>query len=266
MTPIHYGDLEIFPLPEGRFTVGTDKVFVPYTEGDPPRPGTLFVSVTPFLARSPAGLVMLDTGLGSWARGRSVETLTENLRTAGAERERVTRVLLSHMHFDHAGGAVFEAGGEWRPAFPNAEYLVQKGELDAPYAGESGRARDIVARTLDAAGQLVTVEGSGSVADGIDYELTGGHTRDHQLFRLHSAGRTAVFAGDVLASPGQAVRRFVAKYDYDGEATATRREAIAREAADEGHLLLFYHSPTNPAGHVVHAAKGGLGVEGVDKR
>ena len=139
----------------------------------------------------------------------------------------------------------------------------EKGELDAPYGGESARARDRVAQTLDAAGQLVTVEGAGELADGIAYELTGGHTRDHQLFRLTSAGRTAVFAGDVLASPGQAVRRFVAKYDFDGEAAAAKREAIAQGAADEGHLMLFYHSPTDPAGHVVRAAKGGLAVEGV---
>jgi glyoxylase-like metal-dependent hydrolase (beta-lactamase superfamily II) len=261
LPPLLHGDLEIHALPEGRFTVGADKVFLPHSEGDPPRPGTLFVSVTPFAVRAPAGVWLLDAGLGSWARGRGVEVLVENLRAAGIERERVTRVLLSHLHFDHCGGTVYEAGGAWQPTFANAEYVVQKGELDAPYAGESARARDLVVSTLDTAGQLVTVEGSGDLGDGIAYEITGGHTRDHQLFRLHSGGVTAVFAGDVLATPGQATRRFVAKYDFEGEKAAAERERIAGEAAEQGHLLLFFHSPTFKAGFVTASGQGGLTVQ-----
>lgn len=260
---MRYGEFDIHALPEGRFTVGVDKVFVPYTEGDAPRPGTLFVGVCPFCVVTPSDVLLLDTGLGSWAKGRGVDTLLDGLARVGVERERVTRVLMSHLHFDHAGGTVYEAGGEWRPTFPRAEYVVQRGELSAPYTGESARARDLVARVLDGAGQLVEVEGDGELTPEISYRHTNGHTRDHQLFRLHTAGRTAVFAGDVLATPGQAVRRFVAKYDYDGAHAAAERERIAREAAAEGHLLLCYHAPEAPATYVGESPKGGLAVEPV---
>jgi glyoxylase-like metal-dependent hydrolase (beta-lactamase superfamily II) len=260
---VRYGEFEIHALPEGRFTVGLDKVFVPYRAGDPPRPGTLFVAVCPFAVVTPADVLLLDCGLGSWARGRSVDVLLDNLRRAGVERERVTRVLLSHLHFDHAGGAVFEAGGAWQPTFPRAEYVVQRGELDAPYTGESARARDLVVRTLDAAGQLATVEGDGWLTPEVEYAHTNGHTRDHELFRLHTAGRTAVYAGDVLATPGQVARRFVAKYDFDGPHAAAERERVARAAAEGGHLLLFYHSPEAPAAFLAEGPKGGLAVEPV---
>jgi glyoxylase-like metal-dependent hydrolase (beta-lactamase superfamily II) len=261
VTGIPYGELEIHPLPEGRFTVGLDKEFVPYAEGDPMRPGTLFISVCPFVVRAPSGIWLLDCGLGSWARGRGVDVLLESLQGAGVERERVTHVLLSHLHFDHSGGCVYEVGGSWHPTFPNAEYVVQKGEIEAPYTGESAHVRDIVAGALESAGQLITVEGSGSLSPEVDYVHTGGHTRDHQAFRLHSAGRIAVYAGDVLATPGQAVRRFVAKYDYDGERAGAERERIAREAAEGGHLLLFYHSPTSAIAFVGEGARGGLVIE-----
>ncbi len=253
---IEYGDLAVHPLPEGRFTVGWDKRFVPHAEGEAQPKGTLFISVTPFLVETPGDLLLLDTGLGEYAHGRDATFLLENVRRAGFEREDVTRVLLSHLHFDHAGGAVLDAAGTDLPTFPNAEYVVQRGELDAPYAGVSAEARARVIHTLETAGQLVTVEGAGWLTDEIEYERTGGHTRDHQIFRLHTGGRTAVFGGDVVPSPGQITRSFRAKYDFEPERSQAERSRIVREAADSGHLLLLYHSTDAPAAFVDETARG----------
>jgi glyoxylase-like metal-dependent hydrolase (beta-lactamase superfamily II) len=236
---------------------------VPYVEGTPLPRGGLFVSVCPFLVRTPADVLLLDAGLGAWAEGRGVDVLLDGLRSRGVEREAVTRVLLSHLHFDHAGGTIYEVAGEWRPTFPRAEYVVQRGELDAPYAGESARARDRVVHALDAAGQLVTVEGAGWLTPEVEHVHTGGHTRDHQAFRLHTGGRVSVFAGDELAQPAQVTRRYVAKYDYDGTRAQAERERIAREAAADGSLLLFYHATAEPAAFVAEGPKGGLVVEPV---
>ncbi len=247
---IEYGDLTIWPLPEGRFTVGWDKRFVPHAEGEPKPPGTLFISVTPFLVETPSDLLLLDTGLGEYAHGRDATFLTGGIRRAGFEREAVTKVLLSHLHFDHAGGTVLDAGGTDQPTFPNAEYVVQQGEITAPYSGVSAEARERVLHTLDTAGQLVTVEGTGWIGGEIEYERTGGHTRDHQVFRLHSGGLTVVFGGDVVPSPGQITRSFRAKYDFEPERSQAERRRIVGEAAEDGHLLLLYHSTEAPAAFV----------------
>ncbi|MDT7856435.1 MBL fold metallo-hydrolase [Rubrivirga sp. S365] len=260
-----YGDLEIDALPEGRFTVGLDKRFVPYAEGDPPRPGTLFVSVTPFLVRAPDETLLVDTGLGSWAEGRGTEVLLDSLVRRGVAPEDVDRVVLSHLHFDHTGGAVTRAGAEgWRPTFPAADYVVQHAEATAEgYAGESARARDLVLDTLDRAGQLVYVEGDADLGR-VGIEVTGGHTGAHQLVRLHAGDMQAVFGGDVLGTPGQVGRRFQAKYDVDGAASQAWRDRLAAEAAEAGHLLLFYHSPEAPAAFVSDGPKGQRVVEPVD--
>ena len=260
-----YGDLEIHALPEGRFTVGLDKRFVPHADGDPARPGTLFISVMPFLVRTPSETLLLDTGLGEWAEGRGTETLLEGLASHGVAPEAVDRVVLSHLHFDHAGGAIASVDGVWRPTFQNAEYAVQRAETTAAgYAGESARARDLVAETLDRAGQLVWLDGDGPVPGSrAEVQVTGGHTGAHQIVRLPSSGLTAVFGGDVLGTPGQVTRRFVAKYDADGEASQRWREALARDAAEHGHLLLFYHSTATPAAFVGETPKGPLAVEPV---
>ena len=247
---IQYGELRIYPLPEGRFTVGVDKRFVPHTDGEPFPKGTLFISVTPFLVETPSELLLLDTGLGEYAVGRDATFLVDGIRRAGFEREDVTHVLLSHLHFDHCGGAVLSAGGFDQPTFPNAVYVVQRGEIDAPYSGVSEEARDRVIHALESAGQLVTVEGDGFLTDEIEYRHTGGHSRDHQIFRLHTGGRIAVFGGDVVPSPGHLKRRFRAKYDHDAEQSLAERTRIIDEAAEHGHLLLLYHSPEEPAAHV----------------
>lgn len=259
---IEYGALRIHPLPEGRFTVGTDKLFVPHAEGDPFPKGTLFISVTPFLVETPREVILLDTGLGEYATGRDASFLVENLRRAGFEREAVTRVMLSHLHFDHAGGAVVNAAGVDRPTFPNAVYVVQSGEIEAPYSGVSAEARDRVIETLDVAGQLEQVEGDAVVTDEISVRHTGGHTRDHQAVFVRSGEMTAVFGGDVAPAPGQLLRRFQAKYDHDPAQSQAERERLVAEAAQGGHLMLLYHSAGAPASFVAETPDG-LAIEAV---
>ena len=264
-----FGTLQIHPLPEGRFTVGLDKRFVPHAEGAPKPAGTLFVSVCPHLVVTPHETVLLDAGLGSWAEGRGVETLLANLQAHGVAREGVDRVVLSHLHFDHAGGAVVAVGDEWRPTFPNAEYVVQAAELSADgYRGRSADARALVADTLDAAGQLHAVSGDGPITDEISAVVTGGHTGAHQMLTVSAdAGAgdlRAVYAADVLAGPTQVTRRYTAKYDTDGAASQAWRDRIVAEAAERGDLLLFYHSTSAPLAFVEAAPKGGWAVVPVE--
>ena len=263
---MQFGTLTLHPLPEGRFTVGLDKRFVPHTEGDPLPPGTLFVSVCPHLVVTPGETLLLDAGLGSWAEGRGTEVIGESLARHGVTPEAVTGVLFSHLHFDHAGGAITEVGGEWRPTFPNAEYVVQEAELSASgYRGESARVRDLVAETLERAGQLRLLTGDGPVTDEIEVEITGGHTGAHQLIRLAAdgpgGGLRAVYAGDVLAGPSQATRRFQAKYDVDGKASQAWRDRLLEEGAERGDLFLFYHSTSAPAAFIEPGPGGGWRVE-----
>jgi glyoxylase-like metal-dependent hydrolase (beta-lactamase superfamily II) len=221
--------------------------------------------------RTPEATILIDTGLGSWADGRGTEFLIEGLAARGVTPEAIDRVLLSHLHFDHAGGAISSVGpDDWRPTFPDADYVVQRAEATAAgYVGESVRARDLVLDTLDRAGQLVWVDGYAEVdgpagaGQAVGLEVTGGHTGAHQLVRLRSGDLQAVFGGDVLATPGQVTRRFQAKYDVDGAASQACRDRLVAEAAEAGHLLLFYHSTSEPAAFVAGGARGQRIIEPV---
>src|SRR5579863_699052 len=132
--------MQIIPLSEGAFTIDKTKRFIPFDLGRDDlqqRPtGSLLVEVQPFAIITTEDILVLDTGLGFEKDG--MLQLHYNLRNAGIDPARVTKVLMSHLHKDHAGGLSGDcSGGAPRPlSFPNARYYVQRRELE--YAFEKG--------------------------------------------------------------------------------------------------------------------------------
>src|ERR1700730_12897526 len=139
--------MNIIPLSEGAFTIDKSKLFVPFdTEKDDlqQRPtGSLLVEVQPFAVVTSEDILVLDTGLGFEKDG--VLQIHQNLLNAGIDPSKVTKVLMSHLHKDHAGGLSRKganisgdnggnipgaAGAGLRQlSFPNATYYVQRKEL-----------------------------------------------------------------------------------------------------------------------------------------
>src|SRR6201996_7827377 len=121
--------MRIIPLSEGAFTIDKSKRFVPFDlEKDDlqERPtGSLLVEVQPFAVITTEDILVIDTGLGFATNG--VLQIHQNLRNAGIDPANVTKVLMSHLHKDHAGG-IGEATRQL--SFPNATYYVQRKELD----------------------------------------------------------------------------------------------------------------------------------------
>lgn len=234
---------QAYSLFEGSFSVDISKKFIPFDPAkDNPkdRPGSLFVHVHPFLIATKNGLVLCDTGLG--LRTADDELLIHhNIRQLGFEPHDVRYVLMSHLHKDHAGGMVDFKAGVGRVAFPEAEYIIQRGEWEYAYSGESESYRTEVFDVLQRSGNLVLVEGVGKVNNEISYELNGGHTEFHQVFHIQAEGDHFFFGGDVLPEPEEIFKSFIAKYDFDGRAARDLRQQYWENGAPEGWVYLFYH-------------------------
>src|ERR1043166_6952095 len=103
----------IYPLSEGEFTVGRDKIFVPFDTANDvlnERPiGSLLIEVQPFLVTLEDEVIVLDTGLG-FANKNGKMMLHAALEAHGFRPEDVTKVLMSHLHKDHAGGLLHREG------------------------------------------------------------------------------------------------------------------------------------------------------------
>lgn len=235
--------IEAYSLFEGSFSVDATKKFIPFDplRDDPKsRPASLFVHVHPFLIVSANGLILCDTGLGF--RTAADELLIHhNIRKLGFEPQDVKYVLMSHLHKDHTGGMVDFKNGIGRIAFPEAEYVVQRGEWENAYSSESASYRTEVFDILQRSGNLTLVEGDGTVNSEIRYEINGGHTEFHQAFHIETDGEHFFFGGDVLPEPEELFKNFIAKYDYDGRAARDRRKEYWQQGAPEGWVFMFYH-------------------------
>ena len=127
--------MQIIPLSEGSFTIDKTKVFVPFdtsTEILNHRPmGSLLVEIQPFVIVTEKDVILLDTGLGYRDKQGNAQ-LHANLYRAGVNPTQVTKVLMSHLHKDHAGGVTVtgQQQDERFISFPYATYYVQRREFE----------------------------------------------------------------------------------------------------------------------------------------
>jgi glyoxylase-like metal-dependent hydrolase (beta-lactamase superfamily II) len=246
--------MQIIPLSEGAFTIDKSKRFVPFDlEKDDlqARPtGSLLVEVQPFAIITTEDILVIDTGLGFATNG--VMQIHQNLRNAGIDPANVTKVLMSHLHKDHAGGIGGDCTGNGigqgpqQLAFPNATYYVQRKELD--YAFEKGPSSYITEELecLRDNPHVVLLDGDGVIDGYIKYQITGAHSPWHQVFWIVDGGETVFFGGDVAPQLQQMKSRFVAKYDYDGKKAMELRQEWWERGQREGWMFLFYHDVKTP--------------------
>ena len=239
--------MQIIPLSEGAFTVDKTKIFVPFnpqTEELNSRPvGSLLVEIQPFVIVTDTDVILLDTGLG-YNDADGTSQLHNNLNKAGINPSQVTKVLMSHLHKDHAGGVTMKAANsnELFISFPYATWYVQRREFD--YAVGAGSASYITEdfRMLEDFSKVVWLtEDDGRIDDHIHYQMTGAHSKFHQVFWIEADGQKIFFGGDVAPQLQQMKSRFIAKYDFDGKKCMELRRQWWEQGQKENWTFLFYH-------------------------
>ena len=240
--------MKIIPLSEGTFTIDKTKLFVPFDEDVhdlQQRPvGSLLVEIQPFVIITSKDILLLDTGLG-FEKDRQLQ-IHKNLTNAGIDPSAITKVLLTHLHKDHAGGVSMGTRHE-QLSFPNATFYLQERELK--FAFEKGFPSFITEEleALKNSNQVVLLkDDKGSVDDQIHYEVTGAHSPYHQVFWIKENDEIIFFGGDDAPQLQQMKHRFVAKYDYDGKKAMELRKSWWEQGQKEKWTFLFYHDVKNP--------------------
>ena len=241
--------MKIIPLSEGTFTIDKTKLFVPFDqqiEDLQARPvGSLLVEIQPFVVITSKDILLLDTGLG-FSDSDGKMQIHKNLAAAGINPADITKVLMTHLHKDHAG-AVSEDMHRNRLSFPGATYYVQQREFD--FALEKGLPSFIPEEllALKNAGQVIWLhDDEGVIDDYIQYKVTGAHSPLHQVFWIKENNETIFFGGDDAPQLQQMKHRFSAKYDFDGKKAMELRREWWEQGEKEKWTLLFYHDIKTP--------------------
>jgi glyoxylase-like metal-dependent hydrolase (beta-lactamase superfamily II) len=206
------------------------------------------------LVRSSGELVLIETGVGDkeghrrQASPASEGTLLDALRTAGVRAEEIDIVINTHLHADHCGWNTRAGdGANAVPTFPNARYLIQRGEWEAAtHPNERTRATYVAENLLplEAAGALDLVEGERTVTPEITIVSTRGHTEDHASVVLSSGGETAIYIGDMVQHHVQLERTaWVSSFDLLPLVSMETKKRIVERAIRERALIVSVHSP-----------------------
>lgn len=216
------------------------------------------------LIEGPEGKTVVETGAGGKDGGkfRNVYGLERNgglparLAAAGAPVETIDRVVLTHLHFDHAGGATTWGGdGESAvPTFPNATYYVHAGEYEAALHPNERNAASYLTRNfapLEVAGVVEWVEDGSTVGPMLTIVETPGHTAHHVSVALDDgAGCWLVFLGDLVPTAHHLPGPYIMAYDLYPMTTLATKQRILGRAHDEDWLCAFVHDADRPLAYL----------------
>lgn len=221
--------------------------------------------------------ILIDTGLGDKqdAKFRShfephgKDSLLGSLREKGLAPEDITDVLLTHLHFDHSGGAVkFDETGKLVPTFPNAKYWSNEQHYAwamKPNAREKASFLQENFVPLQEAGVLHFVPYSDTDSEwlpGISIRLVYGHTEAMMLPILNDGTNTYLYCADVIPSAHHIGMPYVMAYDVRPLLTLEEKARMLNEAADHNYRLIFEHDPKIACATVVRDAQSGRIVSG----
>lgn len=223
----------------------------------PDAEGRVRLAARCLLARDGEGrVVLVDAGMGERWAGRARQSygfddspgLLALLEERGLSRDDVTDVVVTHLHFDHAGGLVRGGAGRGlEPAFPRARVHVQAehlawAERPSPRDSASFRAADFA--PLREAGLLELHEGPGEVLPGLEVRISHGHTRAMQVPVFRGEESTVVFPSDLVPTASHVLLPWAMAYDNEPLATAAEKAALLEEAGDGGWIVVPDHDPT----------------------
>ena len=214
-------------------------------------------------------LMLVDTGMGdkqdakffSYYYRHGEGDLLGSIRKAGYSPADVTDVLLTHLHFDHCGGAVSSSSdGLLQLTFPRATYWCNQAHwawATQPNAREKASFLKENILPIQESGQLKFWPAEGPEPfEHLNLLQVDGHTEKMMLPKIRYGNTTLIYLADLIPSVAHVPIPYVMGYDVRPLLTMEEKSSLLREAADEGYLLLFEHDPVYECATVEHTEKG----------
>jgi len=274
------GDYTILPVQTGLFKLDGGAMFgvVPKNLWQKSNPSDeqnrIDMCTRALLLISDKKKILVDTGIGYklaeklnsiYAVDFSEYTLEKGLSVYGLSKSDITDVILTHLHFDHAGGnTIFDENKNAVPAFPNAVYHVQKEQYEwALNPTDRDRASFFPEnyKPLETAGRLAFTEGEHEFDEFITLLPVNGHTSHMQLVKLTDGEETLLYLADLVPTAGHIPAPFIMGYDLYPLTTLDEKKKYLKLIADNKWTVVFEHDPYNECAKIAFDGKNYSAVE-----
>ena len=196
------------------------------------------------------------------------DTLDKSLAKYGFNRNDITDVFLTHLHFDHCGGSIIRDGEKLVPGFRNAKFWSNSEHWNwAVYPNEREKASFLKENILpiEESGQLKFVEvaevedgrlGTTVFTENISIRFVNGHTQAMMLPQVRYKEKTVVFMADLLPSQGHIPLPYIMGYDMFPLTTLNEKKSFLKEAVENDYILFFEHDPQYECCNLQQTPKG----------
>jgi glyoxylase-like metal-dependent hydrolase (beta-lactamase superfamily II) len=198
--------------------------------------------------------ILIDNGIGDKQSKKFLshyflhgdDTLLKSLAAHGYSPDDITDNILTHLHFDHAGGGIIrkENGEGYEPLLKNATYWVSKAQWDwamNPNGREKASFMDENLLPMQEYGQLKFIEKEGAFCPNVYLRIFNGHTEGQIIPEINYEGRTLVYMADLLPSVGHIPLPYIMSYDTKPLVTLDEKIKFMDEAAEKKYTLYFEH-------------------------
>jgi len=200
--------------------------------------------------------ILIDCGIGnkqdekffSHYHLHGNDTLEGSLKKNGYSLGDITDLFLTHLHFDHCGGAIKREGDKLVPVFENARYWSDKLHWKAAVKPNEREKASFLTENImpiKDSGKLnyVDTHDGGEWKDGIHVRYLQGHTESMMLPMIPYNGRTLIYCADLMPSVAHITLPWVMAYDMQPLHTLKEKQEILESAADKNWILFFEHDP-----------------------
>jgi glyoxylase-like metal-dependent hydrolase (beta-lactamase superfamily II) len=271
---MNIGDYDIVPIETGRFALDGGAMFgiVPWvfwSKTNPPdERQRIDLAARCLLIRGKGRTILVDDGNGTkftdklkdiYKLNTTGSNLIDSLARYSVRPEDVTDVILTHLHFDHAGGSTMRHNGKLVPTFPKAKYYVQREHWDlSQRPGEKDRGSFMKDDFLPLADHRVLefTDGESELFPGISLVVCHGHTSAQQLPLISDGKTTMLFCCDLIPTMSHVPLPYVMAYDVRPLVTIEEKKKILGRATEEGWILFLEHDPSVQAITVKPSEKG----------
>lgn len=213
-------------------------------------------------------LTLIDTGLGDKQDAKFFghydlhgdATLDSSLAKHGFHRDDITDIILTHLHFDHCGGAIKRESEQLIPAFKNAKYWSNEKHWDWATVDPNPREKASFLKEnilpIQESGQLNFLAEGQSFNDQVAIRYANGHTEAMMLPQIEYKGKTILYMADLLPSVGHIPIPYVMSYDVRPLVTMDERKDYWQEIVDNEYILYLEHDPEHECCTLQHTEKG----------